>query len=307
MMERILSKYFWVVHLALIGLFALALASISTRMVGKRLEVDSRRDTPASQRSTQIPKGQRKSRAYYSTILDKNIFQAVVKETAPQKRPIEKATVTTDQFRNLEKTTLSVRLRGTAVRDQGDSFAVIENRATRKEDLYRVGDMILGEAKLIQILEDRVVLLREGKKETLELLAEPQPAKERPRAVASTQRPPSTIGRGVRRLGSNRWSISREEVELAKANMSQLMTQVRIVPNFSEGKPDGFKLLSIKRGSIFDRLGLRNGDVIRSINGVPLDNPQKVFEVYGELESGQSIAVDILRGKREQTFNYELR
>ncbi len=85
------------------------------------------------------------------------------------------------------------------------------------------------------------------------------------------------------------------------------MTEVRIVPNFTDEKPDGFKLLSIKRGSLLNRLGLRNGDVVRRINGVSLDDPQKAIEVYQGLEGGQSISVEILRGGREQTLNYDLK
>lgn len=306
-MEWILNRHFWIVHLVLIGLFALALASILTRMVGNRLDVDPHQVEHPTQRSAKTLKEQGKRRSYYSVILDKNIFHAAVKETSPKKSPPAQKPVAADQVKNLAKTPLDVKLRGTAVRDGGDSFAVIEDRRARKEDLYRIGDMILGEAKLMQIFQDRVVLLREGKKEILELFVEKEEAKGRRKEVASSKSPPSVLGRGVRRLGSNRWSISREEMESVKANLSQLMTQVRIVPNFTEEKPDGFKLLSIKRGSLFDRLGLRNGDVIRQINGVPLDNPQKAFEVYQELESGQSISVDILRGGREQTFNYELK
>lgn len=306
-MERILSRHFWIVHLVLIGLFAFALASISTRMVRSRLEVDLHRATLPTQRIAKTLKGQRTSRSHYSAIVDRNIFHAVVEETSRSKKTVAEKPIAADELLSLAKTPLNVILRGTAVRDQGDSFAVIENRQTRKEDLYRIGDMILGEAKLIQIFHDRVVLLREGKKETLGLLVEKEGAKGRRREPVSSKRTPTVLGRGIRRLGANRWSISRDEMELAKANMSQLMTQVRIVPNFLEGEPDGFKLLSIRRGSIFDRLGLRNGDVVRKINGIPLDNPQKVFEIYEGLESGQSISVGVLRGKREQTFTYELK
>jgi general secretion pathway protein C len=246
-------------------------------------------------------------------ILDKNIFNAVVRETSPKQEAPEEKPVNEEQVKNLAKTPLDIRLRGTAVRDEGDSFAVIEDRRKRKEDLYRIGDTILGEAKVLQIFENRVVIVREGKKEILELFGEKEQATGRRQEVASSKRSPSVPGgrrvpgSGVRRLGSNRWSISAEEIESAKSNMSQLMTQVRIVPNFTEGKPDGFKLLSIKRGSLFSRLGLRNGDIIRKINGVLLDNPQKAFEIYQELESGQSIDLDILRGRREQTLSYELR
>lgn len=306
-MEWILSRHFWIVHLALIGLFALALASVSTRILGSRLDVDLNQVQHPTQRATKTLKERAKSRSYYSVILDKNIFHAVLEETSPKEKTPTPKPVTAEKIANLAKTPLDVKLRGTALRDGGGSFAVIEDRRTRKEDLYRVGDMVLGEAKLVQIFKDQVVLLREGKKEILELFVEKEEAKGRPREVASLRRPSSIPGRGVRRVGPNRWSVSRDEMESAQANLSQLMTQVRIVPNFTEGKPDGFRLLSIKRGSLFDRLGLRNGDVVRQINGVPLDNPQKLFEVYGELESGQTIAVNILRGKREQTFNYEIK
>lgn len=307
MMEWILSRHFWIVHLVLIGLFGLALASIFTRIVGNRLDVGPNQVEHPTRRSTQTPKDKRKDRSHYSVILDKNIFHAIVKETSPTKEPLAQKPVDVAQVKNLTKTPLDIRLRGTAVRDGGGSFAVIEDRRARKEDLYRVGDMILGAAKLTQIFKDRVVILREGKKEILELFAGKEERKGRRKEVASSKSQPLVLGRGVRRLGSNRWSISREELESAKANMSQLMTQVRIAPNFTEGEPDGFKVLSIKRGSLFDRLGLRNGDVIRQINGVPLDSPQKVLEVYEQLESGQSISLNIVRGGREQTLSYELK
>ena len=48
-------------------------------------------------------------------------------------------------------------------------------------------------------------------------------------------------------------------------------------------------------------------DVIRQINGIPLDSPQKALEVYQQLESGQSISLNILRGRSEQTLSYELK
>lgn len=305
MMEWILNRHFWIVHLVLIGLFALALASIFTRMVKGRLEVNADQVEQVIRRPSRPQTEPKRRRPDYALIIDKNIFQAVVKETSSPKKPAETA-VTADQVKNLAKTSLDVELRGTAVRDGGDSFAIIEDKRAKKEDLYRVGDMILGQAKLIQIFENRVVVLHDGRKEILELFVEKEETKSKQRTIASSKQPPRVLGRGVRRLGSNRWSISREEIETAKANTSQLMTQIRVTPNFTEGKPDGFKLVSIKRGSIFDRLGLRNGDVVRQINGVPLDSPEKTMEVYGQLESGGSITLDVVRRGRQQTFTYEL-
>jgi len=306
-MEWILDRYFWVINLLLIGLFGLGLAGVSTRIIKGRLEVKPDQFEPPIRRSTGTLEETRRHRSDYAVILDRNIFHAVVKETLSQEKAQPDKPVPAEQAKNLAKTPLNVTLRGTAVRDGGESFAVIEDKRARKEDLYRTGDMILGEAKLIQILEDRVVILREGKKEVLELFAEKETSKTSQKVVASAQPSHVIPGSGIRRLGTRRWSVSQEEIESAKANMSQLMTQIRITPNFVEGKPDGFKLLSIRRGSLFDRLGLRSGDVVRRVNGVLLDNPQKALEIYGELASGQTVTVDILRRGQEQSFTYELK
>jgi len=306
-MEWILNRYFWVINVVLVGLVALGLASVSTRIIKGRFDVKPRQVERSVRRPTGAPEETRRHRSDYAVILDKNIFRAVVKEAPSQKKAEPDKLVAPEQAKKLAKTPLNVSLRGTAVRDGGGSFAVIEDKRARKEDLYRIGDMILGEAKLIQILEDRVVILREGKKEVLELFGEKETARPTRKVVAAAQ-PSSVIpGRGIRRLGATRWSISQEELDLAKANMSQLMTQIRITPNFVDGRPDGFKLLSIKRGSLFDRLGLRSGDVVRRINGILLDNPQKALELSGELASGQTVTMDLLRRGREQTFTYELK
>ena len=291
----------------LIGIVGLGLASVSTRIIKGRFDVKPHQVEPSVRRPTGTPKETRRHRSDYAVILDKNIFHAVVKEAPSQKKAESDKLVAPEQAEKLAKTPLNVSLRGTAVRDGGGSFAIIEDKKARKEELYRIGDMILGEAKLIQIFEDRVVILREGKKEILELFAEKEKGRKGPKVVAATQPSRVTPGRGIRRLSATRWSVSQDEVESAKTNMSQLMTQIRIVPNFVEGKPDGFRLSSIKRGSLFDRLGLRSGDVVRRINGVLLDNPQKALEVYGELESGQTVTLDITRRGREQAFTYELK
>lgn len=305
-MEWILNRHFWIVHVVLIGLFTLALASILGRAVGKRLDANPGGVEQPVRQPVQPQREEKKLLSHYALIVDKNIFKAVVKEAPGEKRPTGTKPVPADETQNLAKTSLDVRLCGTAVRERGESFAVIEDKRARKEELYRIGDMILGEAKLVQILEDRVVILRDGKQEVLELFVEEETKGQR-KTVATSKPSPAVPATSVRRIGSNRWSISRDAMTTAKANTSELMTQVRIAPNFTEGKPDGFKLLSIKRGSLFDQLGLRNGDVVRLINGVPLDSPEKAIEIYGQLESNQSISLNILRRGKEQTFTYELK
>ena len=87
-------------------------------------------------------------------------------------------------------------------------------------------------------------------------------------------------------------------------NLSEVATKARIVPSFKNGKPNGFKLFSIKPGSIYSKIGLRNGDVIQSINGYEMNSPDKALEIYQKLKDSTSITVDIQRRGRAMTMNY---
>jgi len=79
------------------------------------------------------------------------------------------------------------------------------------------------------------------------------------------------------------------------ANPMQLMTQVRMVPMFRDGKWAGFKALSVQRDSMIERLGLRSGDVITSVNGQPIDSPDKLMGLYQQLQTSRHFIVELER------------
>lgn len=43
-------------------------------------------------------------------------------------------------------------------------------------------------------------------------------------------------------------------------------TQIRVLP-----VPNGFKLAAIPKGSIYEELGIQSGDIVRTVNGKPVD------------------------------------
>lgn len=65
--------------------------------------------------------------------------------------------------------------------------------------------------------------------------------------------------------------LTRSEVRVALEDMPKLYTLVRVVPYFENGKQIGFKLISIKEGSIFAKMGLKHSDVLLKVNGMTLD------------------------------------
>jgi type II secretory pathway component PulC len=54
-------------------------------------------------------------------------------------------------------------------------------------------------------------------------------------------------------------------------------------------------------------MGLRNGDIIKRINNMTIENPEQAIEVYQQLQNATSLTIEIQRGKRRRVFNYEIR
>ena len=101
--------------------------------------------------------------------------------------------------------------------------------------------------------------------------------------------------------------IDRETVTAATEDMNKLLTQARLVPNFTGGEADGFRIFSIVPSSLFDKIGLRNGDILSGINGTEIKDPEKAFQVYQMLKDNDRFVIDLVRAGQKMTLNYEIR
>jgi len=72
------------------------------------------------------------------------------------------------------------------------------------------------------------------------------------------------------------------------------------------GQLQGFKVNFVKRGSDFSKLGLRRGDVIKSINGQELNSYNSAFEIYKNIDTMDGLTLKIKRGKEEMELEYEI-
>jgi len=199
-----------------------------------------------------------------------------------------------------------LRLWGVGVHGK-QSRAVIEDRETHRQELYRVGEEIHG-ARITSIGWDRVTLMRNGVESTLELAA---PGERRdqgtpPQGGGATTEAETPAAR-IRRTGTDAFIVDRRELEGVVDNMSGLMTQLRAVTEVTEGRPSGFRLFQIKEDSIFHRLGLEDGDVVQRVNGTVVSDPTSLLSFLGRLRSEPRVAVDIVRGGGTRTLVYDLR
>lgn len=114
------------------------------------------------------------------------------------------------------------------------------------------------------------------------------------------------LGKGITKVGANSYEITQDEINKALGNLSSLATQARIVPAFEGGEAVGFKLFSIRPGSLYSKIGIQNGDVISSINGYPINSPDKALELYQKLKDAKEINVDLKRRGKPVTLDYSI-
>ncbi len=196
---------------------------------------------------------------------------------------------------------LRAKLVGTVV--AGDhSVAMILPMPGKPVDLFYVGDAIIPRVTLQEILADHVVLDVDGDRRELWLDRKAQAAAHGKAAPAPEVRtlPSTTANR--RNMG-----LSREVVNNAMANFSTLLSQARVLPHFTNGQADGFLVTNIVSGSLYERLGLQNGDILAGVNGKPVTSMEQAMNMYRQLQKAPSVDVTVLRGGQRLTFHYEIR
>lgn len=223
---------------------------------------------------------------------------------------------------------IAMNLAGTMVSEDPEwSLAVFQNPTTKKTEFARIGSPLLAQAEVTEIYRSRVMIRRNGRIECIRPASvrqaaaarnQSRPAPSAP-AAPSTVRPgtPSTVNpnvspdelarTAVRRTGNNEYSVDRNAIDSVLANPTALREQAPSVsPYYRDGKAAGFRLNGVRAGSVFSSLGIRNGDVIQSVNGQAMDSPQRAMELYNGLRSAGKIELVIERGGRQQTVTYNV-
>jgi len=225
-------------------------------------------------------------------ILDRNVFASSTLEPPPgSMAPLED---------DLEATQLPLALLGTAASENPRfAWAAIEDKDARTNLVVGIGGAIQDKATVVRIERQRVVLLEGGVHRELVLdendltprlaaAAPPSDALDRRRLAAQR----SAERREARaRLNDARQtgSIPREQVQNALRNPAELFSQARLLPKYEEGQMRGVQVSQIKPGSLFEQVGLREGDVITELNGIAITGPEQSNEVLGELSTAREL------------------
>lgn len=212
--------------------------------------------------------------------------------------PEEAAPVVTDTAAD---TQLNLILRAVVnSSDEKSSRAVIASGS--EEELYAIGDTLPvgNNVTLAKVFDVRVILNNNGKYESLSLYKEDPNAPQFPTAFRA---PPPVTSPVERSPGPRPSRAERAELRDAVANdprMAQigqtLSDVVRMSIHREGGKPIGYKISPGRNADMFSSLGLQAGDIVTAVNGIPVDSPGKLMEIYKSMGNATSANLEIRRG-----------
>jgi general secretion pathway protein C len=199
------------------------------------------------------------------------------------------------------KTTLPIDLLGVLIlHDELRSIATIQDKGASAVYPVRETEEIPGKIKIVKIEPTRVVFvnLAAGRREYVEL--PPDNAVNARVTVGAAKAP------GIEQVNPNQFNIARTEVDKALSDFNKILTQARAIPNFENGVPAGYKLFQITPGSIYSQLGLKDGDVIAGLNGEPINDPSKAFEMLNQLKNSNHMELQVKRNGTTSTMTYDI-
>jgi len=307
--ETLLRKYLWALDLAVVALCATFLGNAASSAVESKvvaaipapppLASKPRRPEPTTATSSKQPEG----------ILKRNIFCStcppIIDEPHPDGGVI-------DPSMEPVKTALPLALLAIMYAPPPNgikwSIAVIRDTEIKSTGAFPVGGKVHG-ATVIEIQETRIYLDNAGKTEFLDLFEKPAPPAPPPAASAAGGTDPLSVemDKGIKKTGEHSYDIQRGTLESVLGNMSLLSRSARIVPEMRDGKAAGFRLYAVKPDGPFAKIGMQNGDVISSINGLEITSPEKALEVYAKLKSASHLTLGMESNGKKVTQDYNIR
>jgi type II secretory pathway component PulC len=224
--------------------------------------------------------------------------------------PVDEAPVTVAQA----PSTLKLWGVGTAAPRDPLAFAIIQNDRALPEDRVKtffLDDEVMPGLALHEVFGDRVVLQNSRTRELQELALE-DPMAAPPTAVGGlAARQAAMDGSRFRgpRSPSNATVIKREEAiqELMSYDMSTMVSSLS--PEFHEdedGNVTGITSDSFSSVPLAQRAGVQDGDVIQTVNGLPINSYDQIYSVSEKLQGQTTFRVGVLRDGKPQTITIRL-
>jgi general secretion pathway protein C len=193
-----------------------------------------------------------------------------------------------------------LKLLGVVIGDRGGVSAIVEELSSKRQLFFQLHDQIPDVGEITEIRRDGMLVRQGDQQEFLELAASQV---EKPPAPPVAAGPASAPGPGM----PVRTVLDRRDVDLAMSDLPKLLSQARAVPYLVNGVMNGFRLDAVAPSSFYDKIGLKQGDVLQQVNGVDIRDPGTMLTLFQQLRNEKTVKLDVLRNNQRTAMTFDIR
>lgn len=196
---------------------------------------------------------------------------------------------------------LPIRVTGIIiVGDNLKDTTMITNTKTQEEVSYRIGDKIQ-DAQLIQILSNRIILIRSNGQQEILYLRKVDALK-----AEQEDKPWNSI---IERINPTTFQVDPDEFAQKAKNLGSVIDQLDLTTAYKEGKSIGCRIGMSGPQSLAYALGLHVGDIIQQVDSLPATTTDDRLAIYDYIlarTSSDSFTIEFLRANKKLTHTITL-
>ena len=199
-------------------------------------------------------------------IINQNLFGA---SEDKKNKAFDETAQELEMLSNVKETSLNLKIKG-IIHDamSSESLALI-SRSEEEAKVFKINDTVVQGTRLHSIYADRIILDNRNDLESLKLTKEEAPT-------------------SITKIIDN-------DIKPLNQFGAELADTIRPTPYFKSGKQAGYRVYPGNDRKKFMSLGLLSGDLITSVNGMILNDPQKAMMIFQDIEKESQVTLTITR------------
>ena len=199
-------------------------------------------------------------------IINQNLFGA---SEDKKNKAFDETAQELEMLSNVKETSLNLKIKG-IIHDamSSESLALI-SRSEEEAKVFKINDTVVQGTRLHSIYADRIILDNRNDLESLKL-----PKDEAPTSITK---------------------IIDNDIKPLNQFGAELADTIRPTPYFKSGKQAGYRVYPGNDRKKFMSLGLMSGDLITSVNGMVLNDPQKAMMIFQDIKKESQVILSIMR------------
>src|SRR5688572_25938342 len=111
----------------------------------------------------------------------------------------------------------------------------------------------------------------------------PPPKAKTASAPAPPKMPPGTV-------------LRKDLTSFIDGGFARFLQMVEVEPSLEQGKFKGWSIVALRPPEFWQGVDLKPGDVVSSVNGLPIERETEAFDAFQSLRSAEKISITLHRG-----------